>query len=718
MKQFDPTNERLARQFESPAWIEGSGIPHAELEAAIAALTEDRSGTPRCILKARAFETVLTRARIAIDPDDIFQDKLDGYGLIERQRWAWQYEVLPHHLPELLAEKDAAYACGAYAANTDFGHTSPNTRLLLAVGFTGLLSRIEDAAKRATTQKQIDFYESCRICLSAIPHFLSRLATAVEAQDSDSAAALRRLSVGAPTDVYEAMQLLIVYFFLHEYIFGTRVRTLGRLDVLLQPFYDRDLSSGRYTKDEIREMLKFFFHKFWSAKVAFDLPLCIGGIDADGREVTGELTYLLVDTYDSLNIHSPKIHVRVSEKTPPAFVRRVLDCIRRGNSSFVFVNDSTVIAALTKVGIKERDAMDYVPIGCYEPAVWGKEIACTGNGGVNLAKAIELTFTNGVDLASGRRITPALAPITDYDGFLAAVKAHVAAMAERMMESVTAMEAYYGEIGPDPILSAMYDHSVACGVDVMEGGAEYNNSSCYFYCIGSAIDAICAVRRLVYEDRRLSLAELGEILKRNWEGEERLRLIAQALPEKYGNGNPVADALTRELSDFCSALINNRKNGRGGVFRASSFSIDRFVYYGAHTMATPDGRHAGDVLSKNLCATVGQDKNGVTALIRSATEIDHTRLPNGTVLDIVLHPSAVAGEEGLSAFAALLSTYFARGGLALHGNVFSAQTLKEAQKHPEQYKNLQVRVCGWNAYFVNLSKVEQDCFIRQAEEKT
>jgi formate C-acetyltransferase len=127
------------------------------------------------------------------------------------------------------------------------------------------------------------------------------------------------------------------------------------------------------------------------------------------------------------------------------------------------------------------------------------------------------------------------------------------------------------------------------------------------------------------------------------------------LPEKYGNGNPVADALTREFSDFCSALINNRKNGRGGVFRASSFSIDRFVYYGAHTMATPDGRHAGDVLSKNLCATVGQDKNGVTALIRSATEIDHTRLPNGTVLDIVLHPSAVAGEEGLSAFAALLS---------------------------------------------------------------
>ena len=354
--------------------------------------------------------------------------------------------------------------------------------------------------------------------------------------------------------------------------------------------------------------------------------------------------------------------------------------------------------------IEEKDAKNYVPIGCYEPAVWGKEIGCTGNGGANLGKAVELVITGGVDLNSGKQIGVKTGEIKTYEDFISAIKTQIKFMAESGMNYIRQIEKYYGEIGPDPLLSATYDNSVETGVDVYEGGAAYNNSSFYFYCIASLVDSVCAVKRLVFEENRVMFAELCEILRNNWEGNERLMLIAKNIPEKYGNNNAVADKITKDITDYCATLINNKPNSRGGVFKASLFSIDRFVYFGSKTMATPDGRKAGEVLSKNLCATVGQDKNGITALINSATEINHTLLPNGTVLDVVLHPSAISGDDGLHAFFTLLKTYINKGGMALHGNVFNPEDLKKAQQNPEKYKNLQVRVCGWNAYFVNLSK--------------
>ena len=204
-------------------------------------------------------------------------------------------------------------------------------------------------------------------------------------------------------------------------------------------------------------------------------------------------------------------------------------------------------------------------------------------------------------------------------------------------------------------------------------------------------------------------------MKNNWDGAEKLRLLATKTPEKYGNGNDAADALAVELSDYCASLVNNVPNARGGVFKASLFSIDRCFYCAPLTMATPDGRKCGEALSKNLCASFGMDKKGVLALISSVAKMDHAKFPNGSVLDVVLHPSAVKGEDGMEAFVGLLKTYFSKGGFAMHGNVFSADDLRAAQKDPERYATLQVRVCGWNAYFVNLTKEEQNSFIKQAE---
>lgn len=712
---FDAKRRLIDEQSRSPVWIDESGYSDEELNRAVKEI--ETCGASKAIMKAKTFELIAGKGRIALDKDDIFQYKLSGGGIMVEQRLRWELVVRANYLQEEFDFLDFAWhKCGAYIGMPDFGHTSPNTRLMLSVGFSGLLERVELAAKReGLSENQREFYESCRIVLRALMEVASRFADAIRPYNADNADALANISEKRPENIYEAMQLIIIYFFMHEYIGGARVRTLGRLDVLLEPFYKKDIESGRYTKDEIKEMLKFFLFKFWCAKVPFDLPFCLCGIDEEGNEVTSEISYMIVEAYNELKIYSPKIHIRVSDRTPADFVKLVLSCIRRGNSSFVFINDNIGIETLKRVGISEREARDFVPIGCYEPAVWGVEMGCTGNGGVNLPKAVELVFTNGRDNASGKMCGLETGRITSFESFIVAVKKQIAYMTKKVTDYVISIEKHYGEIYPDPLLSCQYEHSVERGVDVYEGGAKYNNSSVYFYSIASLVDSICAVRKLCFEDKTLEFDSLGEILKNNWQGNEDLRRNALRCKEKYGNGNAVADAFAVEFADFCANLVNNKPNGRTGVFKAALFSIDHCFYIGKNTMATPDGRFYGDPLSKNLCATVGMDKKGITALINSVTKIDHAAFPTGSVLDIVVHPSAVSGDDGLDAFYGILMTYFKKGGFAMHGNVFDAKTLKDAQSNPGKYGNLQVRVCGWNAYFVNLSKAEQDAFIKQAE---
>ena len=710
---FESKRETLKKQYTLEHWLDGAS--ESELCAEVEKL--ESTIASHALVKAKTFELIAEKSKIAIDVDDIFQDKLLGYDIMQNQRRRWDGEIKEKYFREDFARsKEAFELFGLYSSDSDYGHTSPNTRLMLKIGLSGLLERIENAASReGLSEEQTDFYISCKTVLLALMTLAKRLADAIEPYNEDNADALRAIAERKPGNIYEAMQLLVLYFFAHEYVGGTRVRTLGRLDALLYPFYKADIESGRFTKEEIREMLRFFLYKFYTANVPFGLPFCIGGLDVDESEVTNEISYLIVEVFDELNINSPKIHVRISDKTPVDFVKRVLSAIRGGNSSFVLVNDKIGIETLKRVGVEHIDALDYVPTGCYEPTVCGIEVGCTGNGGVNVAKVIELVLTGGCDFASGKICGLVPDKIESFDDFVNEVKRQIKYLTEICITNVRNIEGYYSYTNPDPILSCQYEESINRGVDVYSGGAKYNNSSMYFYCIASLIDSLCAVKKIVFDDKLHTLEELSEILKNNWQTAQATRRIALTQCEKYGNNTPLADTLAKDISDFCAGLVNNVPNGRGGVFKAALFSIDWCFRLGHRTMATPDGRLAGDELSKNLCASVGMDRRGITALINSVTKIDHASFPTGSVLDIVLHPSAVMGEDGLDAFYAIVATYFKKGGFALHGNVFDADDLIRAQKNPEKYENMQVRLCGWNTYFVNLSKEEQDSFIRQAK---
>ncbi len=687
-------------EYSDVQWIAGTGLAPEELISGFEGVLGEHVGESTAVQKANLFAFLCRHARVAVDAHDIFQDKLDHGDLLRRFNWNKQQDVCKGAMQALAAESDAAWNEGYWCGSADFGHVCPGWIRLLDKGFSGILAEAEARLVSCTHPAQREFYETVRTTYAAIVDYLNRLADAVEPVVADSAAVLRAIAARPPETTREALQTIYSFFSLHEFVSGGRDRSMGRLDKELRRFYRADLARG-VSEAELRETFRFFLYKIWVARVPFDQPLELGGMDAGGAEVTNELSRMIIEEYDGLDIHSPKIHVRVSASTPTDFLLRVVDTIRRGHSSIVLCNDDVVIRSLVKAGISRAEAEDYVMIGCYEAAAYGCEIPCTGNAGMNLLKAFEKALANGVQTYGEL-----------YEHFEHYTKYAI----DRALNAVREWERHYREIYPDALLSGTFASCLARGRDAYDGGVKYNNSSLTVASIGSTVDAFMMLKKFVIDEHALTLDEFRKVLAGNWRGHEKLRRRIRSCAKRYGNGDPEADALTRKISDMVGDSITGKPNGRGGVFKAGFFSINHNVRYGKKCGATPDGRCSGDTISKNLCPGPGMEFGGITAIIKSvATSIDAVKFPNGTVLDIVFHPSAVSGEDGLLAMLGVYKTFFKLGGFAMHCNVFDPSVLRDAQEHPENYQNLQVRVCGWNVFFVHLSKAEQDDFIRQAE---
>jgi len=321
---------------------------------------------------------------------------------------------------------------------------------------------------------------------------------------------------------------------------------------------------------------------------------------------------------------------------------------------------------------------------------------------LNLAKPVELVLQAG-----GHASFPEL--LAAYFKTLDAAFAMTA-------ENTRRWERLWPQINPSPLLSGSMDACLAKGLDVSEAGAQYNTTGCVCVGIANAADSLAAIKQLVYEQRRCTLAELQSALAANWKGFEALRLTAMRRVPKWGNNDARADDIAGQIAAFLGARINHEPNARGGVFQAALYSLTLFAQeFGSQTGALPDGRLAGETLALNTGATAGMDRNGVTSLINSVTKLDLSQFPSGTVLDIMLHPSVVSGSGGAQTLRAIIRSHMTRGGMAIQFNIFDADVLRDAKRHPEKYANLQVRVCGWNARFVDLTPEEQDLFIVKAE---
>lgn len=724
---FENVKPELSEEFKHDEFNAGFGLDFEDLSKQCLAIAAQHKS--RAVIKAELISFILKNARTKINPHGFFASRCEHRNIVNKIRERWISKLTATDMKDIIALNSPAMECRAYDGTTDFGHTYPNFSDILSFGINGLINRLEaarkDLDKKHVSDGQSDEFYSCSIMeLEALKVFIKRLGDEAKSlKDGHENMALlsqclNNISENAPQNFYEALQLISIFYFVQTEIECTNVRSIGSLDQLLYPFYENDLKTGNFKKEEITELLKYFMYRFYAANIASNLPFALCGEDLYGNSLTNELSYLILDVYAGLDITSPKIHIKLSKSTPDDIVLKVVDLIKKGCSSFVFINHDAVYKALVKLGEHPQDAADYVLVGCYEPAAAGKEVPCTCSGRINLLKAVEYALNGGTDMITGKQAGAAVKAadrFNDFNEFCDAVKEQIKFFTSRTIELINSYERHYYELNPSALFSSTLKSCVDNGKDAYDGGAAYNNSSICALGLSNAADALYTIKKIVFENKELSLSQLRDILANNWEGQQKLRLRIKALLPKYGNNASEVDDIAVSLAEFTSSNINKRPNGRGGVFRCGFFSIDWRIDFGRMCAASADGRMASEPLAKNLSPAVGADKAGVTGLIGTVKKLDSTLIPNGAVLDVVLHPSAVEGTAGSKAVLALIKTYFEAGGMALQFNIFDPSVLRKAQEEPEKYSTLQVRLCGWNVYFKDLSKKEQDEFILQSE---
>ena len=726
---FESVRTHLFDQFQDVPYVPDTGLPLEELQREIEVYLDTHPEQPRVLQKAHIFRIVVTRGRIYVDPTDWFVDKLDHGNFVKKVRDGWLEEAKTKAREEEDDWNDRMLRLGVMRAYyLDLGHISPGWEKMLSRGLVGLL---EDVAERRAqlsehaTDEQLAFYEAVEIVYGATLKLASRFADLARKLISEYpehedrllaiARTCERVPAHRPRTLHEAFQFA---WLMHQLIEmdGQWVRSMGQFDRTFLPYYRADIESGRLTPEQAKELIKFFWIGYHAHTRGRDngKNFVFAGLYPNGEEITNELTYLALEAYEELNTPDPKLSVRFRRETPNKLYRRVADLIRRGHNSFVLMNDEVAVDALVKRGKPLEDARYYLPIGCYEPAIEGKEVGCTMNLVVNLAKGVELALHDGMDPLSGEQVGPHTGDSRGFAGFEDLFNAYTKQMDFILTHATDLMrdhELTWPEVNPSPLIAATIDDCIARGKDIGQGGAHYNSVGCTGVALANTADSLMAIKQTVFDEQRFTMGEMVEALEHDFEGREPMRQYLLNRVPKWGNDDPEVDGIARRVADYYCDKIHTFKNGRGGDCQASLFTLTFQWSMGRATGALPEGRKAHEALAPGVGPATGRDKSGVTAAIGSVTKLDFVDTPNGSVLDVMLHPSAVQGEAGLNAFVTLIMTFFTRGGYAIQFNVFDTDTLRDAQLHPERYSTLQIRVTGWSVYFTTLSKFEQDQFI-------
>ena len=714
--------ELLKDQYKNHRWDENSGLKPDALEEGLQEIRQRLADRSAQAVKAEMLAYLMEHVQFEINPNDFFQNKLNHAGLMFKFLWGTQEAYREQALTGLWDSFQDVCDCTSMEASMDFGHLAPDWNFVLTAGVPGILNRLEEYAKKTKDPEKLEFYACGMKAWQSVAKLMLRLAEGANVLGGKKmefvAKNLTHLASHAPETLAQAMELTLVVYEVQTNMDTANVRSLGGLDRMLMPFYRRDLDSGRFTEAQLRELTRDFLFRISTMAVTANMPFYIAGRYPDGRDASNEYSRALMEEYRALDIADPKIHVMYYPGMPAELLRLVLEMIREGRNSICFINVDKVEKCLRKIGVSEADAKKVIVYGCYEPASEAEEIPATCGGKLNLPKIVELAIFGGVDPVSGKRIGPDTGLDFDsFETFYEAVGQQLRYAAEASMKTISAWEKWYHKICPAPILSATYHSCVEKGLDIFSGGATYNNTSIVAAGLATAADSLIAVQKAVFEEKRVTLEQLRKILQSNWELDPGLRSQCVHRYPKFGNNCPEVDRFGRELCLMAGNSINGKPNGRGGVFRMGMFTVDWRYYMGKRVGATPDGRGSGEPFSKNFCSVIGQDKKGVTAFLNTVLSVDAEMIPDGSVADVVLHSSATRGEDGMAALEGLLKAYMRREGFAIQFNVLNPEILRKAQREPEKYRNLQVRLCGWNVFFVDLRKDEQDEFILQSAQQ-
>jgi formate C-acetyltransferase len=538
----------------------------------------------------------------------------------------------------------------------------------------------------------------------------------------------------APRDFWEALQY---YWFIHLGVV-TELNPWdsfnpGRLDQHLHPFYNKGLEDGSLTREKAEELLQLLWIKFNNhpapPKVGItaeesntynDFALInTGGVRSDGSDAVNELSYLILDVVEEMRIPQPSSMVQISKKTPDSFLKRALRIIKTGFGQPSVFNTDVIIQELLRQGKTIEDARDGGASGCVETGAFGKECYIL-TGYFNLAKVLEITLNDGLDPRTGKRIGLETGNSADFHSFnelFAAFKRQLNYLINIKVEGNNIIERLYAEHLPVPFLSLLISDCIAKGKDYNDGGARYNTNYIQGVGLGTITDSLTAIKYQVFDTGQITLKELLRALEADFDGYENLRQRLLNKTPKYGNDHEYADDIMKAIFEVYFNSIDGRPTTKGGEYRINLLPTTVHVYFGKVLGATPDGRKAEEPVSEGVSPVQGADRKGPTAVIKSVSKIDHART-GGTLLNQKFAPEVLGDEEGLDRLAHLIRTYFKLDGHHIQFNVVNAETLREAQKHPEKYGDLLVRVAGYSDYFVNLSTELQDEIIRRTEHKS
>ncbi len=521
-----------------------------------------------------------------------------------------------------------------------------------------------------------------------------------------------------PQSFFEAVQLLML---LHDLIICESVSgsiSLGRVDYILYPYYKKDFEEGKITFEEASDYIDALWLKFGQLMEGFQ-NVTLGGCHPDGSFAGNEVTVMGLRASRKTMLDQPLISYRCHPDMPDLFWDEVQDLVQTGLGFPAMFNDEIVFRAKEAAGVKPEDCWNYGIVGCVEPAIGGSEYSRTEELRVSWAKPLELMLTGGVCACTGEKLPlktrRELGEISSFEEFYQWYREELAYASRLGMKACNLLDATYGTAWPIPFLSSTMAECYQKGEDATRGGTAYCFSTLNACGMADAVDSLCAIREVVFEKHLLTLPQLADLLKADFEGNEPLRLLLSNLPERFGNGKERADRMMKELCAFFVSLGQETENPFGNHFQAGLYTVSSHAGMGAKTGALPTGRHKGVSLANALSPCQGADRLGPTAVIRSVTGVDHSVCGNGMVLDLKFNPGFFKKPSHRQGVRSLIETYFDKGGMEVQFNVVSRETLLAAKADPQKYRNLIVRVSGFSAYFFHLDPVLQDEIIARTE---
>ncbi len=690
---------------------------------------------PVVIRKAKALALLLDETQAVILENELIVGLRTIYGSLESGQnvlGSYDFELpvqpatnhclryFPHYLTKTECEElqSVGLSEGYAIAHIPFG-----SQRILTLGYQGLqdvarqhLQDLDEVSETPEVLSKKAFLHAIIIVFDGATRFVLRHAREAErlshiapsrqrqAELQQIAAICQWLAIHPPRTFHEALQLFWFTCLIHK-MEEQACLPIGRFDQDLNPFYQHDLETGRLTQDTALELLECLWIKF---NVESDQTtdtcenITLSGQDAQGHDVTNDLTYLCLRASRELRLPDPKINVRFHRHSPDRLWQTCCEIVKEGIGGFPnFLNDDANIPSLVKAGIPLGDARLYSCDGCQELIIPSKGDFYT-------------TFSSVDFLDTLLQVIHQPHHYVTFNDFMVEYKTQLSTALKHAVTVANRKDLMMAKLSPVPFLSATLEGCLEKAMDKTAGGTHYNFTGCLGRAFSNTVNSLAVIKKTVFDEHLYELTTLTTALMKNWDGYERLRLFAVNRVPKYGNDDDYVDALAVEIAEHFIQEVPMYQNPRGGHFYPGLFTFHH-VTRGGLLSASPDGRRAGDGVASHISPVAGTDLNGPTAVLNSALKICHLHPSEGAALGIRFHPSALQGETGTQNLMAFTKTFIEGGGLSLQFNVVDSKTLRSAQQYPERYQNLIVRVWGFSAYFVTLTKQYQEDVIARTE---